>query len=240
MMRTLAIVVAWLAVSALVVVLAVQNRGLRTQRDALADRAQFAYLGMYVPETALTTLDGESILLGTPADGHQVVFFFNHTCPYCERSGASVAAAARALRAAAPARASMLGVCLCTPDEARGFAQKHRFDFPVATLENRRLLALYRARNVPALMAINADGRVFHAVQGTFNTQTQVAALVSAVEAMPTGSLPGERMPMESIPTQSMPTQSDSTSDSMGIAPGGATTRTIPADNIGRIATRSR
>ena len=34
MMRTLVIAVAWLAVSALVVVLAVQNRGLRTQRDA--------------------------------------------------------------------------------------------------------------------------------------------------------------------------------------------------------------
>ena len=179
--RTLVIALVWLAVSALVVVLGVQNRGLREQRDQLTDRALYAYRGMYVPETPLTALDGSAQTLGTPSGRHQVVFFFNHTCPYCARSAEPVAAAARALHARDDAQVSVLGVCECTSEQARGFAERHGLDFPIVTLQDGRQLALYRARSVPVLLAINRDGRVTYAVQGVFGGGRQQDALFSAV-----------------------------------------------------------
>jgi hypothetical protein len=57
----------------------------------------------------------------------------------------------------------------------------HGFDFPVATLTDRRALMLFRARNVPLLMAIDGQGRVRHSRLGVFDTTEQVQDLVAAL-----------------------------------------------------------
>jgi peroxiredoxin len=79
-------------------------------------------------------------------------------------------------------RAEIVGVCQCAPAQARAYAREHGFDFPVVTLDDRRSLALYRARGVPVLMAIDREGRVRHAIQGVIDRGTQVDALIAALE----------------------------------------------------------
>lgn len=171
--------IALLAASALVVVLGVQNRGLREDRDRLTDRAAYAYPGMYVPVVDAPRIDGGRLALGAPGGDLQVLFFFNETCPYCLRSAPTVAETARSLQREFGDRVSLVGVCQCAPGAALGYARRHGFAFPVVTVSARRALALYRARAVPMLLAIDRNGRVRHAVQGAFDTRAQVDGLIA-------------------------------------------------------------
>jgi len=180
--------IAWIGMilaAALVVVLAWQNRGLRADRDWLSDRAHYAYPGMYVPEIGVDSLQGAKIALGSPAGDFQVLFFFNETCPHCRASAPAVSALAPVLRDAFADRVALIGICECDDAAARRYADAQRFDFPVASLRDRRALMLFRAQNVPLLLAIGRDGRVRHAVQGTFSTQAQRDALLAALRRSP-------------------------------------------------------
>jgi peroxiredoxin len=152
-----------LAACALLVVLAWQNRQLREERRWFVTRTTEPYLGMYVPKIAATALDGSALTLGVPAGDYQVLFFFTTTCPYCKRSAPTVVQAAQRL-AAQGGRVQVLGVCQCSPDQTRRYAIEHRFPFPVTTLTERRALMLFRARNVPSMLALDRDG---HLAAGT-------------------------------------------------------------------------
>lgn len=173
--------IALVIASVLVVVLAWQNRGLRTERDRLVDRAAYVYQGMYVPIVETTTIDGVPVRLGAPEGERQVLFFFNHTCPHCRASAPRVVEIARALPGLPDGRSEMIGVCRCSPAQARAFARDHGFGFPVVVLDDRRSIALFRARGVPVLMAIGREGRVRHALQGVIDTKEQVEALIAAL-----------------------------------------------------------
>lgn len=181
MWRSTWIWIALLSASALVAWLGWQNKALRADRDWLTDRVNFAYPGMYVPVIDAVALDGAPFALGAPSGEQQVLFFFNHTCPYCRASAPTVAQAAKAIREAHGDRVAMIGVCQCTPAQARQFATRHHFDFPIVTLVQQREVMLYRARGVPLLLAVGRDGRVRHAVQGVFDTREQVAALIAGL-----------------------------------------------------------
>ena len=170
-----------LAACALLVVLAWQNRTLREERRWFVTRTTEPYLGMYVPQIAATALDGSALTLGVPVADAQVLFFFTTTCPYCKRSAPSVVQAAQRLVEQGGGRVQVLGVCQCSPDQARRYAIEHRFAFPVTTLTDRRALMLFRARNVPLLLALDRDGRVRYARVGVFDTTERVQDLVAAV-----------------------------------------------------------
>lgn len=172
---------ALLAACALLVVLAWQNRTLREERRWFVTRTTEPYLGMYVPQIAATALNGMPVTLGVPAADFQVLFFFTTTCPYCKRSAPSVVQAAQRLAEQGGSRVQVLGVCQCSPDQARRYAIEHRFPFPVTTLTERRALMLFRARNVPAMLALDRDGRVRYARVGVFDTTERVQNLVAAV-----------------------------------------------------------
>jgi peroxiredoxin len=182
MWRPLFLWIALLAASALVALLAWQNRGLRAQRDWLSDRVDYAYPGMYVPRIDVRSIDGAAIELGAPSAEHQVLFFFTHTCPYCLQSAPTVAEAARRLRRSFGDRVAMLGICQCSADQAREYAERHDFDFPVVAMSDRRSLTLYRARMVPVLMIVGRDGRIVHAAQGVFATRRQIDALFASLQ----------------------------------------------------------
>jgi peroxiredoxin len=176
--------IALLAASALVVVLGLQNRGLREDRDRLTDRAAYAYAGMYVPVVDAPRIDGGRLALGAPAGDLQVVFFFDETCPYCLRSAPTVVDVATTLQREFGERAAMIGVCQCSPEQARAYTRAHGFTFPVVTVNAQRALALYRARGVPMLLAIDREGRVRHAVQGVFDTREQAEGLLAELRRM--------------------------------------------------------
>lgn len=176
--------IALLAASALVVVLGLQNRGLREDRDRLTDRAAYAYAGMYVPVVDAPRIDGGRLALGAPDGAMQLVFFFNETCAYCLRSAPAVVDVAGKLQREFGGRIAMIGVCQCAPDKARNYARTHGFAFPVVTVSAQRALALYRARGVPMLLAVDREGRVRHAIQGVFDTKAQVDSLLLELRRM--------------------------------------------------------
>ncbi|EWC49527.1 TlpA disulfide reductase family protein [Xanthomonas citri pv. glycines] len=170
-----------LVACALIAMLAWQNRQLRVQQQWLQTRISAPYDGMYVPRIEATDGDGRRHLLGAPHGPAQVLFFFTTTCPYCQRSAPTVLRAARELQANLPGRPQLLGVCHCDTAQAARYAHVHGFDFPVVTLTDRRALMLFRARNVPLLMAIDAEGRVRHSHLGVFDTTERVQDLVAAL-----------------------------------------------------------
>jgi peroxiredoxin len=174
--------IALLAASTLVAVLGWQNRGLRADRDWLTDRVSYAYPGMYVPLVKVRSVDGEAFELGAPRADYQVLYFFTHTCPYCRQSAPAVAETARTLQNRFGARVSMLGICQCTDDQAREYAKRHGFGFPVIAMNDRRNVMLYRARIVPVLLAVDRDGRVRHVAQGVFGSKEQTRGLVAALQ----------------------------------------------------------
>ncbi|MCS3810241.1 peroxiredoxin [Xanthomonas arboricola] len=170
-----------LAACVLVAVLAWQNQQLRTQQQWLQTRVTAPYAGMYVPTIATTGMDGHSYTLGAAHGQPQVLFFFTTTCPYCRRSAPTIVRAARQLQANLPGRPQLLGVCHCDPAQAARYAHVHGFDFPVVTLTDRRALMLFRARNVPLVMAVDGEGRVRHSHVGLFDTTERVQDLVAAL-----------------------------------------------------------
>ena len=170
-----------LAACILVAVLAWQNQQLRTQQQWLQTRVTAPYAGMYVPIIAAPGVDGRSYTLGAAQGQPQVLFFFTTTCPYCRRSAPTVVRAARQLQANLPGRPQLLGVCHCDLAQAARYAHVHGFDFPVVTLTDRRALMLFRARNVPLVMAVDGEGRVRHSHVGLFDTTERVQDLVAAL-----------------------------------------------------------
>lgn len=175
-------IVPWMALfsaGALIVLLAWQNRGLRTDRDWLTDRVKYAYPGMYVPVVGAAGLDGDHYQLGAPAGDRQILFFFNDVCIYCRASAPTVVETVHGIRKEFGDRVAVIGVCDCDEAQASAFVARHKFDFPVVTLREVRSLANYRARDVPTLLAIDREGRVRHTVQGVFNTEAQVSGLLA-------------------------------------------------------------
>lgn len=171
-----------LGACALVAVLAWQNRELREERRWFVTRTTEPYLGMYVPQVEATTLDGAAHVLGAPSGTFQVLYFFTPTCPYSRRSLPRVAEAARRIAQAHGPDVEVLGVCHCTPAQARAYADAHRLPFAVTTLTNRRHVMLFRARNVPALLALDRDGRLRYARVGTFDTKERMQDLLAALQ----------------------------------------------------------
>lgn len=181
MWRSIVVWIALLAASILVALLGWQNRGLRKERDWLTDRVSYAYPGMYVPALEVRSTSGADLELGAPRGDFQVLYFFTHDCAYCLKSAPTLARTARTLQSDFGSQVSMLGICQCTDDQAREYALRHRFDFPVVTMSDRRNLMLYRARIVPLLLVVDRDGRVRHAIQGVFDTEEQTRGLIAAL-----------------------------------------------------------
>ena len=97
-----------------------QNRQLREERQWFVARTTEPYLGMYVPQIAVTALDGATHMLGTPAAQFQVLYFFTPNCPYCKRSAPSVAATRRPnVLARTPAAQSTVIASICSRMRAK-------------------------------------------------------------------------------------------------------------------------
>nr|WP_228736394.1 TlpA disulfide reductase family protein [Xanthomonas euvesicatoria] len=176
----------WLRVGVMVAcvlcfLLSWQNRQLRLQQQVLQERARGPYEGMYVPQVEVTDGKGLRHMLGSPEAQVQVLFFFTATCPYCKRSASTVLRAAHQLQASLANPPQVLGVCNCDAAQAAKFAQLHGFDFPVVTLSDKRELALFRALQVPTLIAIDGQGRVRYSHVGVFNTMERVNELAAAL-----------------------------------------------------------
>ncbi|WP_189644611.1 peroxiredoxin family protein [Luteimonas gilva] len=185
--------VAALALSLLLMgLLYAQNRHLRLVRDELQSRAFQPYVEMWLPEVWTKTLDGVPIRLGTPPARYQVLYFFAQDCPLCPGSAPAVRALAQ--RLSRDPSVEMVGVGTGKPDAVRRQAAGYGFRFPVATLSDRRALALFKANSMPLLLVADADGQVRYWHGGAIE---DAAALDDALAAMGLAQGNGEPIVIE-------------------------------------------
>jgi peroxiredoxin len=192
--------------SALVVALGWQVMQLREGQRWLVERVDRPYVGMFVPKVAATALDGRALSLGQPQGRRQVLFFFNTTCPHCRASLPQLKLAARELRR--HDGVELIGVAFARPEQAVAYAREHALEFPLTAVDDdRRTLALFRARRLPSLLVIDGDGRVRYQRVGELNGKTPLHELLRAATA---AEAPAPARP-DSNPTASTSTASTST-----------------------------
>ena len=154
----LLLVGALLAACALVVVLGWQNRTLREAQRDLAERAEYPYVGMFVPAVTARAIDGSTLTLGAPSDT-QILYFFTPTCPYCQASIPAVTALAERAHGTELIGVGP-GIGAGATDELRDHARVSGFEFPVVELADDRARALYRSRDVPLVLVVDRGGQV--------------------------------------------------------------------------------
>ena len=166
--------------SILVVALAMRVRRLNDENAELVKYATHPYAGMFVPAFSSATTDGAEMSVATPRRGRQVLFVFNHTCPYCR---ASIPAWTRlaAEAEAAGGRGAAVGLSLDAPDTARAYVARHGLRYPVVAFPDRRTAAWYRTRLVPVTMVVDSSGRILFArvgelLEGPVTDSVRVAA----------------------------------------------------------------
>lgn len=164
-----------LVAGALVVVLAIQNRALRRGHTELADRANKPYPGMFVPNVSAVSIYGMPVNLGQPTTRFQVLYFFSPTCEFCAASSALVNKLAKAL----PADVELVGVGNGEDNAIAAYAATQQFAFPVVANRDQRTHVLFRAAQVPLVMAIDRNGRVHHASLGAFDQDEELEAVLA-------------------------------------------------------------
>lgn len=163
----LAVWLALIAASALVVVLANQNRLLRKQIMRLKVQDQTLHAGLVVPPFHAVTLAGDSITIGqAPTGSRQVLFVFTTTCGFCLQAIPAWSAIARRASALRSPRTAVYGISLDPESATTAYASAHSLRYPVLRFPDEKTAALYRARAVPVTAALDGDGNVLYGRAG--------------------------------------------------------------------------
>lgn len=164
----------------LVVVLAIQNRALRTELARAERDAVFPHPGLVVPTFRSVTLEGDSVVVGQNAEGsRQVLFVFRTTCPHCQRTFPAWRRIAAEVRDRVGST-TVYGVSLDPVDVTREFLAAEGFAAPVMAFPDPKLKKLYRVVGVPTTLVIGAQGEVVHARVGVLETERAVDSVLTA------------------------------------------------------------
>ena len=172
--------VALLVAAVLVVTLTLQNRSLQDRYAELQERTAWPYAGLFVPPfTSPSVLDSTPVLVGESVEGHrQLLLFFTTTCQYC--------------RASLPAwkelgqifeddpSVEVVAISLDSVRATRDYAIKHALSSPVITFPDRKYNRLYRARSVPQIVLLEADGQVSYARRGVLTGPSAIDSVMAA------------------------------------------------------------
>lgn len=177
------LVAALLVACALVLTLARQAGALRKHNALLARSLVEPVRGMWVPTFTTVTLDGDTVHVGeTHSGGRQLLFVFTTSCPYCRSMIPTWTALAHTATAATSDRPPMVvGVSLDSVATSRRYVEQHRLPYPVISLTDRKLAALYRTRTVPLTLVLDSIGRVAHARIGEFHDAPAMDSVLAAL-----------------------------------------------------------
>ena len=172
--------IALAAACALVVVLGVQNRRLKADYAALQTASLAPEVGSWLPSLELRALDGRNEILGG-AGQPQIIYFFDTGCPACTVSAVSVRNIATMLQADISAKVQIVGVG--SGDGLQAYLKEKEFDFPVFQ-QSGKLISLFDVRQVPLLLAVDREGRVFYSHVGAIEDTEVVPTLMTALSAL--------------------------------------------------------
>lgn len=156
------------------------NMDLRQQNDRLM-RLVEPHPGVYVPELPVTSLRGDSVVLGKIGQ-RQLLFFFNTTCPHCQTSVSEWNKIADALKR--DSMLTVLGVAFDEPGPVAAYARQQNLRFRVAAKPDPRLAGLYRISGVPAIILVDDAGRMAYTRLGPLQSPLAVDSILAAVRAV--------------------------------------------------------
>ena len=165
---------------ALVAVLGWSNRSLAKENGVLWDRVVRPYRGFVVPAFVARATDGrEVVVAGNDSSAGQVLFVFSTACHFCTQTLPTWRAIDSAL-AADGAHAHVVGVSLDTGSAPAAYAADNHLGFPVVQFPDARTRSVYRAREVPLTMVVDAHGHVLYAATGLLRDRASVDSVVAA------------------------------------------------------------
>ena len=168
--------------STLVVRLGLQKQALERRVQDMASRSRDPYPGFLVPEVGVESVHGDLIALGGAAPGTlQLLFAFSTDCAPCLASVPAI----KAIRAQAgpDLRVKVVGVSVDSSNATRRYVTEHSLDFPVVSLTQRRVLALYRLRRIPQVLLVDDLGRVKYVRFGSLKAATAIDSVRAAAQA---------------------------------------------------------
>ena len=168
--RARAGVLPWfLGVAAVALAIVVVSMAARVPADVAA-----APLFRPLPTTAGTDLEGKHVALGPMQGAPLVVIFFASWCGPCHEDAPIFAALADRYRE----RVGFISVAVDDPPhEARAFASRYGWSWPVVRDDERRWVSAFGPPGVPATFVIDAEGAVIRTLTGPVTEEQIDAAL---------------------------------------------------------------
>jgi len=80
-----------------------------------------------------------------------------------------------------------VGVGLDSAHLVRTYGEEHDLRFPIATLEDLRYAALFRATRVPVTLVVGEPGRVLYGRTGALSSEEALDSVLSALGSNPPG-----------------------------------------------------
>lgn len=171
-----------LIASALVVILSRKVGRLEDQVAKERFSVSHVAVGSRLPPLRTTTLAGDSVTIGHPANStRQLLLVFNTTCGYCKSSLWAWRAIAEELAGSTSQRVMVYGVSLDSADLTRPYLRSHDLKFPTIVLTDPLQQAGLRIGGVPTTIVLGDSGRVLHVHHGSFGRSAALDSLRRAL-----------------------------------------------------------
>jgi peroxiredoxin len=172
--------VALLMAAILVVVLTLQNRSLQNRYAELQERSAWPHAGLAVPPfTARALFDSTEVPVGEPQEGHrQLLLFFTTTCQYCRTSLPAWRQLSQLLQD--DSSVATVAISLDSAQSTREYAIQHGMSSHVITFPDSKYKSMYRARSVPQIVVLEADGRVSYVRRGVLADPVAIDSVIAA------------------------------------------------------------
>lgn len=166
----------------LVLILALQNRSLKSDLHQMTDESRQPHVGLWLPSVALSSLDGQKLHIGMPkrVGGYQILYFFSPSCTHCARSMPALNRIARRIRAV-DSGVELIGITNAPDAETEVFIRKHNVDFPITRLPDARATHLFRVVAWPLVYVVDAAGQARYAAIGAIESDSDVNRILASL-----------------------------------------------------------
>ena len=121
----------------------------------------------------------EFVVAGGDSATTQVLFVFSKECHFCAQTLPAWLAIDSAL-AGDRLQVHVVGISLDSAGAAAAYASENHLGFPIVQFPDLRMRAVYRAREVPLTMVVDAQGRVLYAETGLLHDRLVIDSIVAS------------------------------------------------------------
>ena len=164
-----------------------QNRQLKAMVNNMPQMTPLAE-GDRVPMLRAQDIDGRLVTLNYgPSEPMTLLFWFSATCSYCAEN---FDIWNRLYQEYDSDILRFMGVCACSPDDARLLKEEHNFEFPVICVNEPYIISTYRGNVLPQTVLISSTGVIKGTWPGAL-TNEQIDEILTALADINTSKKEG-------------------------------------------------